>query len=202
MLTRISRRLSTFRASLLVVCAFCNIQNAMAEAGNVFLRELAMPGLGWTGHLAIQTNELVSSEYSQRSIMLEVLNEGLVIVKNSIDNFYGRSKFRFAKYYATCPGCSHNYPSVIAAGWEQSKWSPSYTYSSTYTEGKNVRMTVWDPAKRAYVRKVIRQNARFRCDSFVVYSFIKGIGRNFSSSPFYPTGVIARFPYYVDLYGV
>ena len=56
--------------------------------------------------------------------VLEVLNEGRIIFKNSLSNCKGRSKYWGARYWASCKRCNHWWNEVIDAGWGQRLWSP------------------------------------------------------------------------------
>ena len=165
--------------------------------GDVVGRDLAMPGLGWVGHVGMNQGYL----YSSTGRILEVLNENVVIVKKTVDDFRSRSKFWGARYYAKCGEsqpykyCNHNWSAVITAGWEQRNWSPLYTYSATYTIGKMVKKNVWDPGLKKWIDKWVRQRAKYRCDSFVIYSYKQGINLNVSRSPQLPKNIWKGLPY-------
>lgn len=58
-------------------------------SGDVAGRDLAIPGAGWTGHVAIGTGDGVGRP---TQLVIEVLNESPVIQINSIMNFVSRSK--------------------------------------------------------------------------------------------------------------
>jgi hypothetical protein len=160
--------------------------------GDVLGRDLNVPGLGWLGQIGMDAGESRWDARNRRSIsiLLEVLNEGSVIVKSTHLDFMSRSPlwgngWLYERYYASCERCNHDWRGVISAGWEQRNWSPSYTYSSRYTEGKMVRKNgTW-----------VRQNAKFRCDGFVTYSYLKGLGRDVSRPLQTPRNVWQGFPY-------
>ena len=187
------RCLPTLIQLLTVGVAFTFVPTSHArQAGDVVGRDLNVIGLGWIGHIGMDTNETYWDASTNQSIKmyLEVLNEGTVIVKNTHLNFRSRSPLwgggqLFARYVANCARCGHNWTQVISAGWEQRNWSPTYTYSAAYTEGKMVLIK----------GKWVRQNAKYRCDGFIVYSYRKGLGRNVSRTPQTPVTVWNGLPY-------
>ena len=161
--------------------------------GDVPARDLSIPGLGSLGHIGMyKAKENCRWENNQvkcdQDYILEVLNEATVIQQHSYKNFASRSRVwspQDSRYYASCELCQHNWRGVINAGMEQKNWSPSYTYSASYTEGKMVKKN----------GKWVRQNAKFRCDGFVVYSYIKGINHNISRTVQTPRRVWQGLPY-------
>ena len=162
------------------------------SAGDVVGRELNIRGLGWLGHIGMDTAEPIWDARSRRSfgIFLEVLNEGKVIVKNTHVDFMSRSPlfgngWAYERYHANCEICEHSWRSVVSAGWEQRNWSSRYTYSSQYTEGKMVLKN----------GKWVRQNAKYRCDGFVIYSYRKGLGREIARTPQTPVTVWRGLPF-------
>ena len=128
--------IATFLLLLTAVAVLCTPSQVLARfPGDVIGRELAMPGLGWLGHIAMDTGESVYDPRTRRSVgyLLEVLNEGSVIYKNTYTNFMSRSEIWNPyplRYVSTCERCSHSWRGVINAGWEQRNWSPSYTYAA------------------------------------------------------------------------
>jgi len=129
--------------------------------GDILGRDLNIYGLGWLGHVGIWDGRRV----------LEVLNKNIVIQKNSLSSFKKASS-----YWGTRYGRGSRHYKVIRAGWRQRYYSPTYVFSATWREGKYVRRWVWDRRYRRWRLKWVKQSAKFRCDSFVYYSYMKGIG--------------------------
>jgi hypothetical protein len=170
-----------------IVLLFTNANLALARwAGDVIGRDLNVTGLGSLGHIAMDAQEFSASLRS--SLFLEVLNEGAIIFKNTYQNFKSRSKVWSGgeRYWAPCEQtCSHSWKAAISSGWEQRNWSPSYTLAAAWVEGKMIKVN----------GKWVRQNAKFRCDSFVIFSYRKGINRDIQRNPQTPSRIWQGLPY-------
>ena len=183
--------------SLYLISTFASLSmgficNASGSPGDVSGRDLAVPGISSFGHIAMKTGESscrkVNGRWVCESYVLEVLNEGSVIAKNTFSNFRHRSRPwspNETRYYASCQRCDHSWRSVINAGWAQREFRPQYTATAQYTEGK------W-----LYVNGIrTMQRSKFRCDTFVTYSYRKGKNLNMIASPMLPRKVWLKFPY-------
>jgi hypothetical protein len=133
------------------------------KTGDVLGRDLNIKGLGWIGHVGMWSGGAV----------IEVLNEEKVIQINKLSNFKERSNYWGARYGV---GDEKDLWKVTLAGRLQSSYDPKYTTTAKWREGKWVEKTVWDPNKGKFVSKTVKQAAWFRCDTFVYYSYLKGIG--------------------------
>lgn len=199
--------MTTLSKTIFILClsVLGFINSVWADTGDLWLRELKMPGLGWVGHVAMRTNALrYDDSIYGRSEVLEVLNEDAKIQKNTIDNFYKRSKTLDFRYVRACGTCTDNHPRVIRVGWRQRQFSPSYSYSSTYREGKMVTKMVFDLKTAQYVPKLVMQTASFRCDSFVVFSFLRGVNFSFNTGsillPYKLLQSVPKYPIDSDRY--
>lgn len=63
---------------------------------------------------------------------------------------------------------------ITDAGIYQMAFNPVYTYLAEYVEGAMVPKTFYDFFKKEKNRHVVAQQAAFRCDTFVQYSYLKG----------------------------
>lgn len=129
--------------------------------GDVVGRDLSVPTLGAFGHVGIWTGSKV----------LEVLNKKTVIQQNSLSSFKKADDYWGAKY-----GLGERHYRLINTGWDQRNFAPEYTLSATYTEGKYTYQNKWDSKKRKWVKVKVLTKAKFRCDTFVNYSYLVGIG--------------------------
>lgn len=127
--------------------------------------------------------------------MLEVLNQGSVIFKNSLDSFKKASSYWGVRYYGTGRPeyWSNYYPQVVNAGWDQHNYQPSYSFTAFYTEGKTIVTNVWNSTTKKWETKTTLRKAKFRCDTFVVYSFKKGIHVDVRPALIIPTSVWTWF---------
>jgi len=155
-------------ASLATVTALAAGGNPQA-VGDVMGRDMAVTGLGWLGHVGIYDG----------SKALEVLNEATVIQKNTVANFKGKAKYWGARY-----GKGSNLYKVTDTGWNQRNYSPSYTTTAQYQEGGLpyqvcVQRNWYGGCTKSETRKT---TAKFRCDTFSMFSYLKGAGVNLTSS--------------------
>jgi hypothetical protein len=152
------------------------------ESGDVLGRDLSITGLGWAGHVGIWTGSKV----------LEVLNveDGKAVQQNSLSSFKKASNYWGAKYGKAGSKGSK----IVSAGWEQRNYYPCYTTTSHYQEGGWVKHKVWDAVKKKYVEKTVMQTAKFRCDTFVYYSYDKGAGMKLTGQAILPKIVYNSLP--------
>jgi len=116
------------------------------------------------GHVALYN--------SSKKKILEVTNVYPAIHENSVSSMTNTGHYWGTRYGI---GTLSQRYRVLAAGYRQIPYSPIYTYSPYYTEGKWVKKWKWSWRKGWY-KKWIRQRARFRCDSFIYYTYLKGTG--------------------------
>ena len=66
----------------------------------IMARDLNYPGLGWLGHVGIANAQMMdpSGMNQNASLVIEILNEGVVGQLNSISNFKARSPYWGSKY--------------------------------------------------------------------------------------------------------
>ncbi|PHI36228.1 hypothetical protein CBQ28_15310 [Pseudoalteromonas sp. GCY] len=138
------------------------------SVGDVVARDLSISGLGWAGHVGIWDGSKV----------LEVLNDNTVIHKNTLSSFKGASSYWGAKY-----GRGTRHGEIVEAGWAQRSFDPEYTITAQYTEGK------WVYQNGSFVKV----KAKFRCDTFVNYSYKKVTGENLVTV-FTPRNLYNSFP--------
>ena len=148
--------------------------------GDIVGRDLSISGLGWAGHVGIWDGRKV----------LEVLNKSTVIQKNSLYSFKNSSSYWGARY-----GKGSRHYRVISAGWNQRYYSPTYTTTSQYREGKWTKQWRWDSRQWKWVQKWVKQTAKFRCDTFVNYAYRKGSGVNLSPNYTLPRQVYNSMPH-------
>lgn len=141
-------------------------------AGDVIGRDLDILGYESLGHLGIFTGSRV----------LECLNEKNPIQQNPLASFKNQTTFWGARYI---PG-SHDFNKVIATGWAQRNFKPSFTLSPVFTVGRHVNKRVWNPAVRRWETRTVLVPAKFRCDTFVYHSFKAGIGRELAGTRITP----------------
>jgi len=140
-------------------------------AGDVVGRDLSLAVVGALGHVGIYTG----------SSVLEVMNSTSPVQKNSLSTFKKASKFWGAKYVSSS-NKSYNFQSVIDKGWDQRNYTPSYTTSASYTVGSKSTQWVYNSARKKWELKTVIVPAKFRCDTFVYYSFDAGIGVKLAGS--------------------
>lgn len=150
-----------FTASILLFIFACT--NALASSprnvGDLVARNLLIPGLGWAGHVGMWDGNKV----------LEVLNKSTVIQKNTLSKFKSESGYWHARYGK---GTYRQRSGAAYYGWRQRYYSPKYTTTANITEGGYVTRWKWSRS-RGWYRARVRQNGKFRCDTFVTYSYLK-----------------------------
>ncbi|WP_225740799.1 hypothetical protein [Pseudoalteromonas peptidolytica] len=80
-------------------------------------------------------------------------------------------------------GRGSQHDKIINAGWAQKDFDPEYTITAQYREGE------WDEVNG----RLVKIKAKFRCDTFVNYSFKKVTGSNLVTV-FTPRNLYNSFP--------
>lgn len=124
-----------------------------SSTGDVVGRDLNITGLGWAGHVGMYDG----------SRIVEVLNASPVIQRNSIASFRAATPYWGARY-----GRGSNFSTMVAKGWDQRNYSPSYTTTAQWREGKYERQCTSQGCRNVLIP------ARFRCDTFVNYMYRQG----------------------------
>lgn len=155
-------------STLLLVASSSAFAGNPKSVGDVVARDLSISGLGWAGHVGIWDGSKV----------LEVLNDDKVIHKNTLSSFKSASSYWGAKY-----GRGSQHDKIINAGWAQKDFDPEYTITAQYREGE------WDEVNG----RLVKIKAKFRCDTFVNYSFKKVTGSNLVTV-FTPRNLYNSFP--------
>lgn len=140
--------------------------------GDVMGRDLNYTGFERLGHLGIFGGSRV----------LECLNEKTPIQKNTVESFKSLTSYWGARYI---PG-KHDFLRVVATGWAQRHYEPAFTMSPVYTVGRYANKRVWNSGTKTWERKTVLVPARFRCDTFVYYSFKAGIGYKLADGEILP----------------
>lgn len=133
--------------------------------GDVVARDIDLPGYERFGHLGI----------AGHSLILECLNKPDPIQRNTLASFKQASRYWGARYI---PG-RREFWKVIAAGWSQRNFRPRFTLEPEYTAGGHINKRVWNAETKRWEIRTVMVRAKFRCDTFVRYSFEKGIGHRF-----------------------
>jgi hypothetical protein len=150
------------------------------KRGDVMARDLDYFALENLGHVGIYDGNEV----------LECLNEVNPIQKNPLKSFKSQSKFWGARYI---PG-KHDFRKVIAKGWAQRNYEPSFTISPVPTIGRHVNKRVWNASTKKWENRTVLVPAKFRCDAFVNYSFKAGIGYKLANGEITPSIVYRNCP--------
>ena len=151
--------------------------------GDVVGRDLNITGLGWAGHVGIYTG----------SSVLEVLNATSPVQKNSLSTFKSASSFWGARY-VTSSVMSYNFQLVIDKGWDQRNYNPTYTTTATYSVGSKSTTSIYNSTKKKWETRTVINPAKFRCDTFVYYSFNAGIGYKLAGATILPRTVYNNCP--------
>jgi len=165
--------LTSVAITLIAVSALTTSSFAVGNpraTGDIVGYNLNIAGLGWIGHVGIWDN------YRKR--VLEVFdnprtrsdNYRVIHTDRTLSQFMRASN----RYWGARYGRGWSRYRVINAGRAQRYFNPSYTISPYIREGRYKR--VWRCSWRGCHRVTIKINAKFRCDSFVNYSYKKGIG--------------------------
>ena len=150
------------------------------KAGDVMGRDLDYFGIESLGHLGM---------YGGRNV-LECLNEENPIQKNSLKSFKQLTRYWGARYI---PG-KHDFRKVIATGWAQRNFDPSFTLSPVYQRGRHINKRVWNAATKEWENRTTLVPGKFRCDTFVYYSFKAGIGHKLADGEITPSIVFGNCP--------
>lgn len=122
--------------------------------GDIIARDLSIPGLKSKGHVGI---------YRGSNGTIEVLNQSRPITEISLDTFKRSSPYWGAKY-----GLPYNGFKAIAFGRDQKSYSPKYTVSPYDRVGR------YKTIKIGPFKKKVKITARYRCDTFVYRSALRG----------------------------
>ncbi len=145
---------------VLSIGAVCAAPANPSATGDVVARDLNISGLGWAGHVGMYDG----------SKIVEVLNQSAVIQRNSTSTFKASSPYWGARY-----GKGSNFGTMVTKGWDQRNYSPSYTSSAQWREGRYEKQCTSSGCKNVLIP------AKFRCDTFVNYMYLKGTGSNLVS---------------------
>ncbi|PCK31515.1 hypothetical protein [Pseudoalteromonas piscicida] len=131
-------------------------------------------GLENLGHVGLWTGSQV----------LEVLDTPAVIEENSLNSFKNASEYWGYKARRSTVYINKR-ENIIKFGRQQKEFSPSYTLSFTATEGKWGYKRVYNNVTKKWERKkVVIQKAKFRCDTFVAFSWDRaGERKPYGSTP-------------------
>lgn len=163
---------SVVAGCVLSVGVVCAAPANPSGIGDVVARDLSITGLGWAGHVGMYDG----------SKIVEVLNKSAVIQRNSTTDFKASSPYWGARY-----GKGSNFSTMVTKGWEQRNYSPSYTSTALWTEGRYKKQCTRQGCKNVLIP------AKFRCDTFVNYMYRKGTGSNLVST-FLPVNVYNAMP--------
>lgn len=154
-------------------------------APDVVGRDLNVTGFGALGHVGIWNG----------SSVIEVLNvTNKVVQSNTLSSFKNASKYWGAKYgIAPTKGLA-----ITSAAWAQRQYSPTYTLTAMWQEGGSFQSGC---AKYGTGGKCLAPiysliKGKFRCDTFVNYSFWKGSGNYVvgAGNAILPSILYGKFP--------
>lgn len=150
------------------------------RAGDVMGRDLDYLAFKGLGHLGVFGGRLV----------LECLNEKEPLQKNSVKSFKSKADYWGARYIPE----KLDFRKVIATGWAQRNYQPSFTLSPVYQRGRHVNKKVWNSATKTWETRTVLVPAKFRCDTFVYFSYKAGIGRRLAGDEIMPAIVFGNCP--------
>lgn len=182
------------------------------KVADVVGRDLNVQNLGWIGHIGVFTG----------SDILEVLNETSVVQRNSIQTFKRASNYWGARgmdftHVFMGPTDAQKRNNLVNIGWKQRLYSPRYTLTTSWQEGKKTMECVqWEltcggnpcangvcsncgsfpnlPEKGACSKYTwTDDHAIFRCDTFVNFMFLQQTGNSLVTS-FLPRNVYNALP--------
>ena len=174
--------------TLVLIASLAVVSSAFSAdpktVGDVVGRDLnAGRILGWIGHVGAYTG----------SSVLEVLNSPTPVQKNTLSSFKTATNYWGSRYVKSSV-MSYNFQLVIDKGWDQRNYNPTYTKTIFYTAGSKSTTSVYNSTTKKYETKTVITPAKFRCDTFIIYSFQAGIGYNLSGSTISPWAVYKNCP--------
>ncbi len=146
----------------------------------VMARELLIPGLGWTGHIAVTSANKI---WQTDDHVLEILNEPVVGQLNTFANFKSRSKYWGSRYGVANRGDAGQH--VIDEANHQRWWCPTYTSSTAYIIGAGD--TKWGTRFKC---------GEWRCDTYTWWAFYSAGYDTVKGKIMLPTTVFNAFPIY------
>lgn len=165
------------------------------KSSDVVARDLHVPGLGWLGHVGIYD--------ATTKKMLEVLNErDVVYMKNTVKQFSEDwTNIWGARYHK-----EQGEQQVVIEGWWQRIFTPKYTITAKWIEGKWLPRMVRNKQGQLVQNGWIKQAAQFRCDTFVAYSYQRANRGmcNLFGGGMTPTTLMRRLPFlrpFAEVYG-
>lgn len=175
---------------LLYVIIFCTHHAIEAKSiypGEVVGRSLHIPSLGWLGHVGITFAESDDAQPMMQSAhhVIEVLNQPEVIQINTLKQFKSTSEY-WGSRYGIATNDERGYH-VLTEANQQQWWCPVYTFDTDYQIGHG-DTNMGDPI----------QCGRWRCDTFVWWSFYSQGWDTMSGRFWLPSILFHAFPYAND----
>lgn len=153
----------------------CTTTPAACRA-DVVGRDLSFSGFGFLGHVGFTAYE----NYPENSV-LEVLAEPTEgVYMNSLKNFkhIPGSPFWGSKYELpnSPPLTIEKATSIVETGLNQGNYPFEYTMTWNWHAGSYSAHPIYNQASNSWENITTSTNAKFRCDSFVYYSYLAGAG--------------------------
>lgn len=159
-------------------------------------RDLKTRFFPFLGHVGLTTN--FSDTGVPGNYVLEVLADDPKIINvNSLESFKNAVPGKYWGEVYDLPSININWQTardIFSAGINQQKFNPEYTYSSHWQEGGYLSLAVYDQTQHKFVNENKIMNAKFRCDTFVYYCYLKvGISIPLTLSAIFPRTLFNSF---------
>jgi len=157
-------------SSLLLTTGYALAYFPPSQMGDVVGRSMSSSAGKWLarfGHVGIYDSRIRK--------VVEVSNTSPVIGYAEVKTFTHKRSYWGAR---SGIGSTKQHYKTLSKGRNQENYSPRYTFSPYFKEGKWVHG--WVPVSAdqgtVWIKKWVKSRAKFRCDSFVQYCYEKGVG--------------------------
>lgn len=152
----------------------------------------------WMGHVGL-TFVHYDNDGNPINVVLEALNNDKVINTNTLRSFENASPFWGEVYGLVDIDNLSGFVDLdkaglaLNAGLNQRNFDPEYTTTIFWREGSYSARSVYDSVRQEFIKERAMVRAKFRCDTFVNYCYMKGFGVQLPTQP--ALGVLPRSTY-------
>lgn len=159
----------------------CYAYKDISCLGDVVGRDLDAPIISTAGHVGVTVSidTIDQAKENLSSVIAEVLNKtpsiqfnSLTSFKNAVPNYWG-AKYDLPSYQ---PITVNQVIAMYLLGIEQARFEPTYTFSWFWYPGGPATKYIFDLDTMSWVKKLVIEHGRFRCDAFVYYLYQEGAG--------------------------
>jgi len=158
-------------------------------------RDLGIPGMSNIGHIGMTSQKDGPMGGGGQYVMEVTMGNAPVINIHSLDSFINTIQGGYWGIVYDLPNVDIDFEkskNILKYGWEQRQFNPEYTPLNVYREGHYIDGYFYDAYKNKFIIQRKYVQALFRCDTFVLYSYLKA-GINIKPSKILPKDIYSSF---------